>query len=228
MPQEQSTYRSASNLGTKNLYLIDDDVDIRKSIHFLLSGYNMVVWPFSSASDFLDQLPDLFPAPILLDIRMPEIDGLDLLKILQERSISWPVIILTAHGDVPVAVRAMKLGAIEFLEKPFESAPLRQALDTAFEVLVRDQDMIRMRESARHLLEQLTRRERETLAMLVKGAANRDIAEQLGLSVRTVEMHRANALAKLNVKRPAQVMQLVEFAGLPMDMDGWTLRAEGP
>lgn len=197
----------------KQTYLIDDDKDIRKSLYFMLSARDIHVWPFVSADDFLDHFSHLSPAPILLDIRMAGMDGLQLLEVLNERAIRWPTIVLTAHGDVATAVRAMKLGAIEFIEKPFAPELVIDALDQAYAQLAKDEDKSRDREHARRQFEHLTLRERETLAILIEGALNKEVAHRMGLSVRTVEMHRANALAKLNVKRVSEVVQLANSAG---------------
>ncbi len=201
------------------VYVIDDDSDVRKSLHFLLSASSITVWPFASAADFLDQLADLAPAPILLDIRMADIDGLQVLAILQERDVRWPVIVMTAHGDVKVAVRAMKLGAIEFIEKPFSPDLLLDALDLAFGLLGQIEHSDHAREAACQLFGQLSAREHETIALLMEGHANKAVAHRLGLSVRTVEMHRANALGKLEVRSIAQVVALAATAELETDTD---------
>lgn len=204
-----------------SVYVIDDDSDVRKSLHFLFTAHDIRVWPFAAAGDFLEMLPTLVPAPILLDVRMPDIDGLQVLAILKEREVPWPVIVLTAHADVPLAVRAMKLGAADFLEKPFAPAALDAALADAFALLGQTRHQLTEREEARRRIAQLTRRERDIVAILIGGALNKEVAHQLGLSVRTVEMHRANALAKLKVKSIAEVVRLADVAGYspPMGLD---------
>lgn len=193
------------------VYVIDDDSHVRQSLYFMLSASKIQVWPFASAADFLEQLAILAPAPILLDIRMADIDGLQLLEILKERGIDWPVTILTAHGDVGVAVRAMKLGAIEFLEKPFAAEALEKAIEQAFSLLDHTENAQSSREQARHLLARLSLRESEVMAILMEGVPNKVVAHRLGLSVRTVEMHRANALAKLDVRSIAEVVRLASL-----------------
>ena len=197
-----------------HVYIIDDDSDVRKSLHFLLTSASITPWPFAAAADFLDQLPDLAPGPILLDIRMAGIDGIQLLGILKERSVFWPVIIMTAHGDIAIAVRAMKLGAIEFIEKPFRPDLLENALDQAFAVLDQNVNFMRSRDDARRLFDRLSAREHEIIAILMEGVPNKVIAHRLGLSVRTVEMHRSNGLSKLEVKSIAEVMALAAIADL--------------
>ena len=196
----------------RSVYVIDDDVDVRKSLHFLLATYDITARPFSGAGDFLDELPMLNPAPILLDIRMPEIDGIQLLEILKERQVHWPVVVMTAHGDVTIAVRAMKLGAIEFLEKPFQPDMINQVLNQVFDDLEQTQTLVSTRNDARQRIVRLSRRESEIVAILMEGAANKIVAHRLGLSVRTVEMHRGNALAKLGVKSIAEVVSLAASA----------------
>lgn len=196
------------------VYVIDDESEVRRSLHLLLSTADIVSWPFASASDFLDNLEDLEPAPILLDIRMPDIDGIQLMTLIRERGIEWPVIILTAHGEVRTAVQAMRLGAIEFLEKPFEFEMLEACLEIAFAKLDAVTGTDAVRQLARRRFSLLSPRETEVINVLMQGIPNKNAAHLLSLSVRTIEMHRANALAKLNVKSLAEVVWLAGDAGL--------------
>ncbi len=197
----------------RRLYVIDDDTQVRKSLHFMFRASGITAWPFASACDFVDQLHGLSPAPILLDFQMPEMDGLQLLQALKDRDVAWPSIVLTAHADVAVAVQAMKLGAIDVLEKPFTPDAVNRAVSLAFAALDQAEHKFSAREQAKHNFGQLTARERETIAILMEGVANKEVAHRLGLSVRTIEMHRANAMAKLNVKSIAEVVKLAEVAG---------------
>ena len=176
----------------------------------MLAAKSITAWPFATSVDFIDHLPDLQPAPVLLDIRMPDIDGLQVLSLLRERAVTWPVIVITAHADVTIAVRAMKLGAIEFLEKPF--AP--EMLDQAFGILRETELAQRARNDALRLIDGLSKREREIVTIMLEGVPNKLIAHRLGLSTRTVEMHRGNALAKLGAKSILEVVALMETAGL--------------
>ena len=196
------------------VYVIDDDSDVRRSLHFLLSTIRLKSWPFASVQDFLDNFDGLAPAPILLDIRMPNIDGLRLMSVLGERGIDWPVIIMSAHGDIQVAVKATKLGAIEFLEKPFEFSVLESSLRVAFTQLANDHGNIAARIAARAAFALLSAREHDVIQALMQGVANKAVAHMLDLSVRTVEMHRANALAKLQVKSIAEIIRLAHEAEL--------------
>ena len=193
--------------------MVDDDVAVRRSLQFLLSTAGFTSWPFSCAFDFLDNLPNLRPAPILLDINMPEIDGMDLLSELANREITWPVIAMTGHANIPVAVQAIKNGAVDLLEKPLDFDVLEAALGDAVERLSNAKDSEETRRNARLLIERLSSRETEILALLIDGLPNKVAAHHLSLSVRTVEMHRANALQKLNVKSIAAVLHLEKDAG---------------
>lgn len=204
----------------RDVYVIDDDGDVRQSLHFLLGASSIRVWPFAEAGDFFDLLPTLKPAPILLDVRMPKMDGLEVLGELRRRDVAWPVIMLTAHGDIATAVRCIKLGAIEFLEKPFESELLDTALTTAFDTLLTTEKTDASRRKARVLLDSLSAREQDVIAILLEGASNKLAAHRLDLSVRTVEMHRKNAHIKLGVKSMAEVVTLVAAAGHPLRQPG--------
>lgn len=206
---------------TRSVYVIDDDIDIRKSLYFMFSASNRNVRSFAAVEDFLEELPFLAPAPILLDIRMADIDGLQFLEILKDLEIAWPVIVLTAHGDITTAVRAMKLGAIDFLEKPVLPDALDRAVAQGFDILDRMEHVLSARDQARYRLAQLTPRERQTIAILMEGVHNKEAAHRLGLSVRTIEMHRANALAKLKVRSIAEVVKMASVSGLSPGMDGF-------
>ena len=194
--------------GPKIVYVVDDHSEMRRSLHFLLSTLQIRAWPFVSGSDFLEQQPHLSPAPILLDMRMSGMDGFEVLTELDRRAVDWPVVLMTGHGDVVTAVRAMKLGAIEFLEKPFEAEALEIALTNAFQIEERNQGARLRKADARRRLDQLTPRETEVIGCLVQGQPNKLVAHRLGLSPRTIEMHRANAFQKLGARSIAEVVTL--------------------
>jgi len=195
------------------VYVIDDNSDLRKSLHFLLATSKISVWPFAVAEDFLDHLPTLTPGPVLLDMRMPGMDGIQTLNALRERDISWPVIVMTAHGNIAAAVQAMKLGAIDFLEKPFSTDLLDDVLQLAFRSLEKTSAAVVTKATARALLQKLSRRESEVVTFLVEGLPNKTVAHRLGLSTRTVEMHRRNAMGKLGLKSLAETVTLIASAG---------------
>jgi two-component system response regulator FixJ len=196
----------------RRVYVIDDDRNIRKSLEFLLGTSGISVQAFDSATAFIDHLLRLLPAPILLDVRMPGIDGMQLLKILKDRGIDWPVVMITAFGEVAVAVRAMQLGSIDFLEKPIKPDVLEHLLDKAFATISASAAKQQGQNDAREQIRKLSQREREVMQILMEGAVNKVAAHQLGLSARTVEMHRANALTKLDLRSIAQVIKLFQAA----------------
>jgi two-component system response regulator FixJ len=195
------------------LYVVDDNAEVRKSLHFALDSSGIMVWPFATPTDFLDSLAGLIPAPILLDVRMPDIDGVQLLQIVRERSIEWPVIMMTAHGDIPVAVASMKLGALDFLEKPFAIERLEEMLDAAFAKVTEVVVTTDQRSRAMRTFAALSGREKQVALGLASGKTNKDIAKHLDISVRTVEIHRASALRKMDVKSTADAVRLLIAAG---------------
>ena len=170
--------------------------------------------PFASASDFLDGLDGLKPGSILLDLRMPDIDGFALMQTLRDRGIDWPVIVMTGGGDVPVAVQSMKLGAVEFLEKPIRLDPLLEALERTAALLDERLQAGERHRQAKARIEQLTTRELEVLQGLLAGQSNKELAQSLGISLRTVEMHRGNMMDRLGVASLAQAVALALEAGI--------------
>ncbi|GGK69328.1 response regulator transcription factor [Amphritea balenae] len=194
------------------VFIVDDDDDFRDSMQWLLESDDLSVQSFSSARDFLSNYKGE-KGCMLLDVRMPEINGLALQQIMLERDIRLPIVVLSGHGDIPMAVTAMKNGAIDFLEKPFDDEvliPLVQtALGKATEMFADQQQQ----EQVRTLYESLSRREKEVMALVVTGKANREVAEELGISPKTVEVHRSRVMSKMRaeslpelVKQAAQVI----------------------
>lgn len=202
-----------------HVYVIDDDLQMRRSLHFSISSAGYQCWTFSSASDFLKHLTNLTPATILLDIRMEKISGIELLSILADRGIGWPVIIMTAHGDVATAVQTIKLGAVEFLEKPFELETLESVLQLASKNLLQTQAAQEAKNNSKRLFDKLTSREYEVVSQLAAGSPNKAVAFALSISIRTVEMHRSNALAKLYVKSIAEVLRLAADGSIVITPD---------
>jgi len=207
--------QSANDAGSpaRLVYVVDDDRDIRLSLDFALATSNVAAVPFVFPEDFLNQLDQLEPAPVILDVRMPKFSGIDVLNILRSRDIDWPVVIMTAHGDIPLAVKAMQLGAVDFLEKPFCLDNLDGLLEKAFGQLDDTVELARTRKAAASKLGQLTKREEETLGHLAKGLSNKLVARELGISPRTVEMYRSNALAKLGARNIAEAIQILFDSG---------------
>jgi two-component system response regulator FixJ len=210
-----------SPLTQKNVYVVDDDRDVRRSLSFMLGTAELASRPFASGTDFLESLDDLKPGCILLDIRMPQVDGFHVMAELARRHIEWPVIVMTGHGEVSVAVRAMKLGAVDFIEKPFEEAVLLSSLDRAF-VLLKDRgETAQRKQLAQERVNALTAREKEVLRGLMAGMANKLLARELDISLRTVEMHRANMMDRLGVNSLAEALTLAVQAGVePLNKAG--------
>lgn len=196
------------------VHLVDDDEAIRRSASFMLRTSGLVVKTYSSGIELLAAGKELEPGCILLDVRMPGMDGLEVQMALKERDIRLPVIVMTGHGDVSVAVQAMKVGAVDFIEKPFEKATLLSALEEGFAQLTRTGTRAARAEEALAQLDVLTPREREVLEGLVKGYPNKTIAYDLGISPRTVEIHRANVMSKLEVASLSEALRIAFAAGL--------------
>ncbi|WP_300974984.1 response regulator FixJ [Sphingomonas sp. LHG3406-1] len=202
------------------VHLVDDDEAVRRSAAFMLKTAGFRVQSYDSGVALLKEVRGLEPGCILLDIRMPEMDGLEVQRALREAGCMLPVIIMTGHGDVPIAVQAMKAGAIEFLEKPFEKASLVAALEHGRERLQQKARNASQAEEARDRLNILTPRERDVLAGLVNGLPNKTIAYDLGISPRTVEIHRANLMDKLEVRSLSEALRIAFAAGLGEDDGG--------
>lgn len=196
------------------VYLVDDEEAIRKSAGFVLSRAGFKVQAYSSGVEFLKQAKAATPGCVLLDVRMPDMDGLEVQAAMAERGIAMPVIVLTGHGDVTTAVQAMKAGAVEFLEKPFEKAALLEALERAFARLERRGSRELEEREARTRIAALTPREKEILEGLAKGYPNKTIAYDLGCSSRTVEVHRASLMQKLDVHSLSDLLRIAIAAGL--------------
>ncbi len=192
----------------RRVYVVDDNSDVRRSLHFSLASIGIAAWPFVCAQDFLDQATTLTPDPILLDVRMPGMDGLQLLTTLRDHHVNWPVIMMSAHGGIPIAVQSIKLGAIDFLEKPFKIGDLEDILSEAYAHLAEATQLSKARSHAQEAWKGLTQREAQVLDLLMAGAANKAVAHELNLSVRTIEIHRGRALSKLKLKSLAQVVFL--------------------
>jgi two-component system, LuxR family, response regulator FixJ len=196
------------------VYVVDDDRDVRRSLSFMLGASDLRSHPFGSGEDFLDALPSLQPGCVLLDIRMPHMDGFQVMGELAQRGVDWPVIVMTGHGEIPIAVRAMKLGAVDFIEKPFSEDSLLASFGSAFALLDERESAGSRRRAALERVDQLTARESEVLEGLLAGESNKQLAARLGISLRTVEMHRANMMDRLEVSSLAEALTLALDAGL--------------
>ena len=196
------------------IHLIDDEDAIRRSVGFMLRTSGFDVKTYESGVAFLKEAKTANPGCILLDVRMPEMDGLEVQRELNARGVAMPVIVLTGHGDISIAVQAMKAGAVDFLEKPFEKAHLLDAIERAFERLEKREDALNAEHEASVRIAALTPREQDVLRGLVRGHPNKTIAYDLGISPRTVEVQRANCMTKLEVRSLSEALRIAFAAGL--------------
>lgn len=197
----------------KTIFLVDDDEAIRHSASFMLRHAGYAVKTYPDGVNFLDQVGDSDAGCILLDVRMPRMDGLEVQTQLKQRGINMPVVILTGHGDVPVAVEAMKGGAVDFLEKPYEKQALMTAIENAFARLDDQAADSRRSTEAKAKISRLTPREQDVLKHLVQGLTNKAIAQALDISPRTVEIHRAHMMEKLEADSLSAALRLAFLAG---------------
>jgi two-component system response regulator FixJ len=220
MATENEPTRSAGKMpkdlggGSRVVHVIDDEVAVRQALEMLLHSAGFGVATHPSGFAFLDALPTLVEEGVrcvLTDVRMPGLDGLQLLHRLKERRFRHPVIVMTAHGDISTAVKAMKAGAVDFVEKPFDDEVILAAIGTALKPAA-----VQGPGTAVSRIAELSAREREVLDMLVAGKPNKLIAGELGLSQRTVEVHRARLMSRLGVRSLAEAVRIAVRAEL-----GW-------
>ena len=202
--------RTAPGYGMSDEYIfvVDDDADIRDSMQLLLEVAGFKVRSYTSARQFLE---DGFPKHgcLIADIRMPDMSGLELQEEVVRRHLDFPVIIMTGHGDVPLAVRAMKAGAVDFLEKPFDDERMLGSVRRALEIGSRARSRNAEAMAAKNLLASLTPRERGVLEKLVQGRSNKVVAHELGISPRTVEIHRAHIMGKMDATSLSDLVRVV-------------------
>jgi two-component system response regulator FixJ len=195
-----------------DVHVIDDDEAVRESIDFLLRAAGLSVRTYDSATSFLEAAPKIAAGCIITDVRMPGLSGLELLRRLQEMQVGLPVIVITGHGDVPLAVEAMKWGAVDFLEKPFDDdvllASVRAALNRSEESAAVEAE----RAEIRARIAALTQRERDVLEGLVAGHPNKIIAFKLEISPRTVEIYRANLMTKMKAGSLSELVRMALVA----------------
>ncbi len=196
------------------IHIVDDEESIRRSAGFMLKTSGFMVLTYASGVEFLKDVRHAEPGCILLDVRMPDMDGLEVQRELSERGIAMPVIVLTGHGDVTIAVRAMKAGAVDFIEKPFEKAVLLAAIEAGFERFEDSHAKAARAADAAVLVARLTSREQDVLRGLAEGLPNKTIAYDLGISPRTVEVHRANLMTKLGVRSLSDALRIAFATGM--------------
>lgn len=196
------------------VHIVDDDPAVRRSAGFMLRLAGYAVATYEAGTAFLRQASKAKPGCVLLDVRMPDLDGLEVQQALIAQGITMPVIVLTGHGDVATAVQAMRAGAVNFLEKPYTKEALLHVIQEALAHLDKAHAGEIEAAEAKTLLNALTPREHDVLNGLVAGLPNKTIAYDLGISARTVEIHRANLMEKLNARSLSEVLRIAFAAGL--------------
>ena len=190
------------------VYIVDDDEAVRDSLRWLLEANSYRVRAYASAESFLAEYDEQQPGVLIVDVRMPGMSGLELQEQLIARKSSMPVVFITGHGDIPMAISTMKKGAVDFLEKPFDETALREIVSRMFEQA--NQRLTQAKAVRQHqaMLARLTSREQQVLERIVAGRLNKQIADDLGISIKTVEAHRANIMEKLQVTTVADLMKV--------------------
>ena len=192
------------------VFVVDDDPSVRSSLKFLLSSVGLQVEGFESAETFLQRKPPDAPSCLVLDVRLRGLSGLDFQRELAARNIRIPIVFVTGHGDIPMSVRAMKAGAIEFLTKPYRDQDLLDAVRIALERDRARREQEKDLTDVRQRFESLTPREQEVISMAVLGMLNKQIADQLGTAENTVKVHRSRAMEKMNAQSFADLVRMIE------------------
>jgi FixJ family two-component response regulator len=190
------------------VHIVDDDKAIRDSLEMLMKSVGFESKSYDSAEMFLNEADLYAPGCLVVDIRMQGMSGLELQQVLKDKDSKLPVIIITGHGDVPMAVQAMQAGAIDFLEKPYDNNLLLSRIKQSLAVVTESQDKLRFSADAKARLSRLTPREREVMNLLVAGKHNKVIAKELAISVRTAEAHRAKVMKKLRAESLSDIVRL--------------------
>lgn len=194
------------------VFIVDDDQAVRSALRWLIESAGLPVRGYGSAEEFLDAFDPEHPGCLVLDIRLPGMSGIELQRHLNLIAAVIPIIVITGHADVETAVRALKTGAVEFIEKPLDEADLLEKIRDALELDSRNRRANASRQAVRERLDTLTRRERQTLDRVLIGKLNKQIAGELGLSEKTVESHRANVMRKMKARSLAELVRLVARA----------------
>jgi RNA polymerase sigma factor (sigma-70 family) len=192
------------------VFVVDDDPSVRSSLKFLLNSMGLQVESFDSAETFLQRKSSDAPSCLVLDVRLRGLSGLDFQRELAARNIRIPIVFVTGHGDIPMSVRAMKAGAIEFLTKPYRDQDLLDAVRIALERDRARREQEKDLTDLRQRFESLTPREQEVISMVVLGMLNKQIADQLGTAENTVKVHRSRAMEKMNAQSFADLVRMIE------------------
>ena len=212
MTQVETDQNTATDAAT--VFVVDDDPSMRDSLRWLIESVGLNVESFANADAFMEQFTGDAAGCLVLDVRMPGTSGMELLDSLKSRGVDVPIIIISGHGDVPMAVQALKRGALDFLEKPFRDQELLEQIAKAIEL---DQSRREKAESVsgiRERLEKLTPREREVMELVVAGYANKQVAAKLGLSEKTIEVHRSRVMSKMRAKTLPCLVKMAIAAGV--------------
>jgi RNA polymerase sigma factor (sigma-70 family) len=196
--------------GAPVVFIVDDDRSVRSSLKFLISSVGLEVESFDSADTFLKRKPPDTPSCLVLDVRLPGLSGLDFQCELAARNIRIPIVFITGHGDIPMSVRAMKAGAVEFLTKPFRDQDLLDAIRIALERDSTRREQERAVTDLRQRFDSLTPREQEVISLVVSGMLNKQIADQLGTAENTVKVQRSRAMEKMNAQSLADLVRMME------------------
>lgn len=196
------------------VFVVDDDDAVRRALERLIKSVGLTVETFSSAQEFLRRDPPEGPACIVSDVRMPGLSGLDLQKELADASLSMPIVFMTGHGTVPMSVRAMKAGAVDFLQKPVDEQVLLDAIHQALEKGSREQQALAEQAEIQERIESLTAREREVFEHVVSGKLNKQIAADLGASEKTIKVHRGRVMQKMQADSLADLVRMAERVGI--------------
>jgi len=215
-PSKASEIVNPANAGTSfPVFVIDDDASIRKALTRLIKSAGYDVTTFASAREFLDcQRPDEKPGCLLLDVRMPGLSGLDLQAELQNVNASLPIVFMTGYGDIPMSVKAMKAGAVDFLPKPIKDKELLRAIEQARARAAQEHTARSELQTLRRRLATLTPREREVMTLVVRGSLNKQIAFELGTVEKTIKVHRARVMEKMQVESLAELVRTAERLGI--------------
>jgi RNA polymerase sigma factor (sigma-70 family) len=192
------------------IFVVDDDPSVRKSLERLMKSVGFKVETFVSAEEFLQRKPYSGPSCLVLDVRMPGLSGIDLQKELAQKEISLPIVFITGHGDIPMSVKAMKDGAVDFLPKPFDEKDLLSAIDQAIDRDVQSRKQQIEKAIIQRRLDTLTPREYQVLRWLITGMLNKQIAYELGITEKTVKVHRSRVMRKMGIVSVAELVRLAQ------------------
>jgi two-component system response regulator FixJ len=198
---------------TPTVFVVDDEEAVRDSLRWLIESVGIPVRAYTTAAEFLRDYDPAQPGCLVLDVRMPGMSGLDLQEELARRGAELPTIVITAHAEVPMAVRAVKAGAVDFIQKPFSDQLLLDRVRQALEIDRQDRETRQRREEARRRIAILTAREREVLELVVSGRSNKEAAATLGVATKTIEVHRARVMEKMQVDSVAELVIACVLAG---------------